>query len=78
MDLQNTFYVLGIVVMCLTLIMLIVLVVAVLVIRAKINAIHKMIEEKVDLISNLTNFMRPAATVSKVIKEVKRSVHPKK
>jgi hypothetical protein len=46
MDLQSTFYVIGIIFMGLMLILFIVLVVAVLVIRAKINAIHRHLEDK--------------------------------
>lgn len=46
MDLQTTFYVVGIVFMGLMLILFVVLVVAVLVIRAKVNAIHHHVEEK--------------------------------
>ena len=61
--------------MSLTLIILIVVAVAVLVIRAKINAIHKMIEDKINLITDLAG---PAATVSRVISGVAKSVRPKK
>jgi len=46
MDLQNTFYVLGIITMSLMLVMLIALVIAVFAIKAKINSIHRQIEEK--------------------------------
>lgn len=46
MTLEDTFYVLGIVCMSISLIILIVLVGAVIVIRNKINHIHMVIEEK--------------------------------
>jgi septation ring formation regulator EzrA len=72
MDLQNTFYVLGIIIMSITLILLIVIVVAVLVIRAKINAIHHMIEEKIELLTN------PAAAASKLVKGVQQVVRSKR
>lgn len=53
MDLQSTFYVVGIIFMGLMLILLLVLVAAVLVIRAKINAIHRHIEDKLSPMMNL-------------------------
>jgi septation ring formation regulator EzrA len=71
MDLQNTFYVLGIIVMSLTLILLIIIVVAVLVIRSKINAIHRMIEEKIEF------FTDPVSKAAKVVQSVKQAVHSK-
>jgi hypothetical protein len=55
MDLQNTFYILAIILMSLTFIMLIAIVVAVVTIRMKIVAIHRMIEDKVNLVSNIAN-----------------------
>jgi len=75
MDLQNTYYALGIVVMSLILILLIILVAAVLVIRVRVNAIHRMVEEKIELIARLAI---PMTAASKVIREVKKSVHPKR
>jgi uncharacterized membrane protein YraQ (UPF0718 family) len=51
MDLQNTFYVMGIVLMCLIFIVLIAGVVAIFAIKAKINAIHKTIEDKLSLVT---------------------------
>jgi hypothetical protein len=46
MDLQTVCYVVGIIFMGLMLILFLVLVAAVLVIRAKVNAIHRHIEDK--------------------------------
>lgn len=46
MNLQDTFYIVGIVYMSIGLILLLALVIAVFVIKAKINAIHHRIEEK--------------------------------
>lgn len=60
MSLQDTFYVLGIIVMSLSLIILLVLVTAVLVIRNKINHIHSVIEEKL-------SFAGAAAEVAKKV-----------
>lgn len=47
MDLQNTFYVIGIIYMGLMTVIVIALVIAVFAIKAKINDIHRRIEEKV-------------------------------
>jgi septation ring formation regulator EzrA len=71
MDLQNTFYVLGIIVMGLILILLVIIVTAVLVIRAKINAIHEMVEQKIELL------ISPVSTAAKVVKGVKQAVRSK-
>jgi hypothetical protein len=60
MTLQDTFYVLGIIVMSLSLIILFVMVTAVLVIRNKINNIHQAIEEKL-------SFANTAASVAKKV-----------
>jgi uncharacterized membrane protein len=49
MDLQTAFYVVGLIFMVLMLILFLVLVVAVLVIRAKVNAIHRHIEDKLSV-----------------------------
>jgi len=46
MELENTFYVIGIVFMSLMTLIILALVVAVFAIKAKINAIHQRIEEK--------------------------------
>ncbi len=46
MDLQNTFYVIGIIYMGLGLLLLVAMVIAVFAIKAKINAIQRRIEEK--------------------------------
>ena len=53
MTLESVFYVMGIVFMALMFILLTILVVAVLVIRAKINAIHRHIEDKFEHIVSL-------------------------
>lgn len=45
MDLQTTFYALGIVFMSVMLLLMLILLIAVLVIRAKINALHRRIEQ---------------------------------
>lgn len=55
MSLEHAFYIIGIIFMSLMLILVLALISAVLVIRAKINHIHKMIEQKVDSVTNFTD-----------------------
>jgi hypothetical protein len=64
MDLQNAFYIIGIVVMSLILILLIVLVAAVVVIRAKVNAIHESISQKLGVFGSIAD--KSQQTVEKV------------
>lgn len=66
MDLQNTFYVLGIIIMSLILILLIALVVAIFAIGAKVNAIHKTIEERLNMVNSIAS---TGATIFKKAKE---------
>ncbi len=68
MGLEHAFYILGIVFMSLILIILLALVAAVFVIRAKVVAIHKSIDEKLSFASDVLN------TGSSVVKKVKRAV----
>ena len=51
MTLETAFYIIGIVTMSLMLILMIALVTAVLVIKSKINHLHRMVEEKVATVS---------------------------
>lgn len=51
--LEQSFYIIGIVFMGLMLVLFIALVAAVFVIRAKINKIHKMVEDKIDSFTNV-------------------------
>jgi hypothetical protein len=67
MDLQTAFYVVGLIFMGLMLVLLLVLVVAVLVIRAKINAIHRHIEEK---LSVALGFIEGGTKIVNKVKEV--------
>jgi len=55
MELQTAFYIIGIIYMGLMLVLFIALVTAVLVIKAKINHIHRMIDEKVQVVSGLAD-----------------------
>ncbi len=66
MDLQNAFYIIGIVFMGLMLVILIALIASVFIIRARIVAIHNMIESKLNLISGL------GAKGSAVLKAIKK------
>ena len=51
MTLEHAFYIIGIITMSLMLILMISLVTAVLIIKAKINHLHHMVEEKVATVS---------------------------
>lgn len=55
MDLQTAFYSIGIVFMSLMLLIMIGIAITVFVIKAKINAIHRRIEEKLAVVTNLTH-----------------------
>lgn len=67
MDLQSAFYVVGLIFMGLMLILFLVLVVAVLVIRAKVNAIHRHIEEK---LSTALGLIESGTKIVNKVKEV--------
>lgn len=51
--LETAFYIIGIIFMGLMLVLLIALVAAVFVIRAKVNNIHKMVDEKLNSLSSV-------------------------
>jgi hypothetical protein len=63
-DLEMAFYIIGIVFMSLMLILLIALVIAVFVIRAKVIAIQRQIEEKIDTVTSIAS--RSGEIVAKV------------
>lgn len=69
--LQEAFYIIGIVFMSIMLILVIALISAVFVIRAKVNAIHDQIEDKVRLVTDLAS--KGGELVSRV-KKVKNAV----
>lgn len=54
-DLQTTFYIVGIIYMGVMLLLFVALLAAVLVIKAKINAVHRMIDEKVTKVKNMSD-----------------------
>jgi hypothetical protein len=72
MDLQTTFYVVGLIYMGLMLVLFLILVVAVLVIRAKVNAIHRYIEEKFSVALGLIE------GGTKIVNKVKEATTSKK
>ena len=72
MDLQTVFYVVALIYMVLMLILFLVLIVAVLVIRAKVNAIHRYIEEKFGFALNLFE------DGAKIVDKVKQATTSKK
>ena len=55
MSLQDTFYVLGIVYMSLMLLIMLALVIAVFVIKHRIDEIHRKIDEKLAIVTNIAH-----------------------
>lgn len=55
MELQEAFYILGIVFMSLMLLLMIGLAIAVFIIKSKINAIHQKIDDKLAVINNIAH-----------------------
>jgi len=55
MDLQSAFYILGIIFMAVMLLLMVGILVAVLVIKAKINHLHQTVTEKIDKVKNVTD-----------------------
>lgn len=71
MELQTAFYIVGIVFMGVMLVIILAILVAVLVIRAKINAIHRHIEERLGTALSLIE------NGSKIVSKVKEAVGKK-
>ena len=69
MDLQSTFYVVGIVFMSLMLILFVISVIALLVIRAKVNSIQRHIEEK---FATLQTLFETSSNIVDTVKSVAR------
>lgn len=67
MELQEAFYIIGIIFMSLMLLILVALVAAVFVIKAKVNHIHHVIEEKVHSVTSLGE--KVAGTAKKVLRK---------
>ena len=75
MELETAFYIIGIIFMSLMLLLMLGLVIAVLVIRAKINAIHKQIDDKLHLIGTWAHtFQNIGTEVVQTAKKAKRTV----
>jgi cell division protein FtsL len=72
--LETAFYIMAIVFMSLTFLMLIALILAVFVIRSKINRIHDQIEEKLDIVTGLAERggELSATAASTVVKQAKK------
>lgn len=68
MDLQTAFYILGIIFMSMMLVIMLILLAAVLVIRTKINALHRRIEHE------LGGALGLVANGSKIFDKIKRAV----
>ncbi len=55
MELQTTFYIIGIIFMSLMLLLTIGLAIAVFIIKSKIDAIHRRIDDKLEMVSNIAH-----------------------
>ncbi|GEM_PF-1164276 len=69
-DLQTTYYIIGIVFMSLMLLLGLIGIIALLVIRAKITAIHRRVEERLEVV---TDWADKSGAVLDVMKKVTRS-----
>ncbi len=67
MNLQDTFYVIGIVYMGIGLLLMLALVIAVFMIKAKINAIHRRIEDK---FNDLTQIIQAGEKIYHSVKDM--------
>lgn len=72
MTLQDTFYIIGIIYMVISLILIFAVVAALLVVRAKVVSLERMVKEKIDAITSLPSH------VSEVIETVKNITRHKK
>jgi hypothetical protein len=75
--LEQAFYIMGIIFMSLIFIMIVVIVATVLVIRSKLNRIHDIIENKIDLVLSLAGKGSALAGINagtKVFKEAKKVI----
>lgn len=72
MTLQDTFYIIGIIYMIISLILIFAVVAALLVVRAKVVSLEHMVKEKIDAITSLPSH------VSEVIETVKNFTRHKK
>jgi hypothetical protein len=78
--LETAFYIMAIVFMSLIFIMLLAMLAAVFVIRAKINHIHQQIEEKLDIVTTLAEKggALSASVASTVVKKVQKAAKKSK
>lgn len=68
MDLQNTFYLLGIIYMVLGILILIGIVVLLFYIKKKIGDLHDFVELRVDQLTNLT--LKPVKKASDIVRDI--------
>jgi hypothetical protein len=79
MQLQETFYLLGIIYMSLMLLIMIGLVIAIFIIKSKINAIHRNIEDKLQTVTNIAHLAQNLKTeVAIKAKRAKEVIKPSK
>lgn len=70
-DLQTAFYIIGIIFMSLLLIIMVITAIAVVVIRKKIEAIHQHVEDKLRVITDITD--KGSAVVGALKKGIKKA-----
>jgi uncharacterized BrkB/YihY/UPF0761 family membrane protein len=78
--LQETFYILGIIFMCVMLVLIGFLLVSVIVIRSKVNKIHHNIEERINSITHIAERGGEIAAIAggAVAKKAKKALNKKK
>jgi arginine exporter protein ArgO len=67
MDLQNAFYIIGIVFMGIIFLLMLGIFIAVLVIKSKINKVHRMIDQKIGAVKDVTD---RASTIFRTIRSL--------
>jgi arginine exporter protein ArgO len=67
MDLQNAFYIIGIVFMGIIFLLMLGIFIAVLVIKSKINKVHRMIDQKIGAVRDVTD---RASTIFRTIRDL--------
>jgi uncharacterized protein YqhQ len=78
--LEQTFYIMGIIFMCLSFLLMVAIVAAIFVIKAKINKIHDTVENKISLLTSVAGRggELTALASKQALKQVKRVVNKAK
>jgi hypothetical protein len=73
MELQTAFYILGIIFMSIMLLLMIGLAIVVYMIKKKIDAIHRRIDEKINLFSSITHLGSDIVNATKKVRQQYKS-----